>query len=285
MRTWTRLRWLGLLSAGLLAVPLMVLAFQIGFHGDDDALGSTAYRLSGPSAEASPLELPAATANVSGQPAARPATAGVRYGFDQGVDAVHSLEGRLSLRTRVAAGGKLSTTPHGAGLAVRFPRPCAKYGAERCQRAILQSGPADFLNPGAAPFRYGASVLLAPSETSKGANVVQKGFSVHDAQFKLQVDGIEGRPSCVVVGTSSPSIYVALSSISVANSQWHQIECTRSSSSLTISVDGKSYGQVGIPPSLSIVNNDPLCIGGKGTSPNNDQYAGAVDDVFVTRTP
>jgi hypothetical protein len=198
---------------------------------------------------------------------------------------VHSLEGRLSLRPRVAAGGALSTTPHGAGLAVRFPRPCAKYGAERCQRAILQSGPADFLNPGAAPFRYGASVLLAPSETSKGANVVQKGFSVHDAQFKLQVDGHEGRPSCVLVGTNSPAIYVALSSISVANGQWQQIVCTRSSSLLTISIDGKSYGQVDIPPSLSIVNDDPLSIGGKGTSANNDQFAGAIDDVFVTRSP
>jgi hypothetical protein len=285
MRTWTRLRWLGLLSAGLLAVPLIVVAFHGSFHGFDGSLGSTAYRLSGPAGE--PFESPPATAvaTASGQPAARPAAVGVRYGFDQGLDAVHSLEGRLSLQPRVAAGGKLATTPHGAGLAVRFPRPCAKYGAERCQRAILRSGPADFLNPGTAPFRYGASVLLAPSETSKGANVVQKGFSVHDAQFKLQVDGIEGRPSCVVVGTSSPSIYVALSSISVANSQWHQIECTRSSSALTISIDGKSYGQIGIPPSLSIVNDDPLCIGGKGTSPNNDQYAGAVDDVFVTRGP
>ena len=279
MRTWTRLRALGLVLAGLLAVPLMVLAFQ----GPDDRLGSTAFRLATP---ASPgLAPPPATAAAGAQPTAHPAT-GVRYGFDQGLgDAVHSLEGRLALRARVAAGGTLTTVPHGAGLAVRFPRPCPKYGAKGCQRAILQSGPAEFLNPGTAPFRYGASVLLAPSETSKGANVVQKGFSVRDAQFKLQVDGYEGRPSCVLVGTSSPSIYVALSSLTVANSQWHQIECTRSSSLLTISIDGKSYGQVGIPPSLSIVNDDPLCIGGKGTSPNNDQFAGALDDVFVTRSP
>jgi hypothetical protein len=198
---------------------------------------------------------------------------------------VHSLEGRLSLRARTAGGGSLATTPHGGGLAVRFPRPCAKYGASSCQRAILQSGPADFLNPGSAPFRYGASVLMAPSETSKGANVVQKGFSVRDAQFKLQVDGYEGRPSCVLVGTSSPTIYVALSSTTVANGQWHQIECTRSNAMLTISIDGKSYGQVGIPASLSITNDDPLCIGGKGTSANNDQFAGAIDDVFVTETP
>jgi hypothetical protein len=278
MRTWTRVRILGLVLAGLLAIPLLVLSVQ----GADGALGASAFRLAGPT----PASGPPATAAAESSPPAHPAVTGVRYGFDQGLsDSVHSLEGRLSLKARTAAGGRLTTTPHGAGLAVRFPQPCAKYGTQSCQRAILQSGKADFLNPGSAPFRYGASVLMAPSETSKGANVVQKGFSVHDAQFKLQVDGYEGRPSCVLVGKSSPSIYVALSSVSVANGQWHQIECTRSSSLLTISVDGKSYGQVGIPPSLSIANDDPLSIGGKGTSPNNDQFVGAIDDVFVTRTP
>jgi hypothetical protein len=276
MRTWTRIRILVLVFAGLLAVPLLVVAFR-----GDHSLGPTAFRLSGPAP--SPPSSPA-TAAV-GSPPSPPAPVTVRYGFDQGVgDSVHSLEGRLSLRARVAAGGSLTTTPHGTGLAVRFPKPCAKYGTQSCQRAILQSGPAGFLNPGSAPFRYGASVLMAPSETSKGANVVQKGFSVRDAQFKLQVDGYEGRPSCVLVGAGSPTIYVALSSTTVANSQWHKIECTRGNATLTVSIDGKSYGQVGIPPSLSIANKDPLCIGGKGTSANNDQFAGAIDDVFVTRT-
>jgi hypothetical protein len=276
MRTWSRTRILVLVLAGLLAVPLMVLAFR-----GADPLGPTAFRLPGPAP--SPLSSPA-TATVGPQPS-RTAPVAVRYGFDQGIgDSVHSLEGQLSLRARVAAGGALTTTPHGTGLAVRFPKPCAKYGRQSCQRAILQSGPAGILNPGSAPFRYGASVLMTPSETSKGANVVQKGFSVRDAQFKLQVDGHEGRPSCVLVGAGSSTIYVALSSTTVANSQWHHIECTRGNVSLTISIDGKSYGQTGVPPSLSIANKDPLCIGGKGTSANNDQFAGAVDDVFVTRT-
>jgi hypothetical protein len=30
------------------------------------------------------------------------------------------------------------------------------------------------------------------------------------------------------------------------------------------------------------VNTDPLCIGGKGTSANNDQFAGVIDDVYVS---
>jgi hypothetical protein len=30
------------------------------------------------------------------------------------------------------------------------------------------------------------------------------------------------------------------------------------------------------------VNDDPLRIGGKGTSANNDQFHGALDDIFVS---
>jgi hypothetical protein len=52
---------------------------------------------------------------------------------------------------------------------------------------------------------------------------------------------------------------------------------------LTVAVDGKVTGRQAIPASLSIENDNPLCIGGKGTSANNDQFAGVIDDVFVTR--
>ncbi|UWP82823.1 LamG domain-containing protein [Dactylosporangium fulvum] len=237
-----------------------------------------------------------ASANVPGEPAVQPSEAkatsaapkgstALRYSFDGGLSApIVDAGGRLPLKVRKVAGGELSAVPHAGGLAVRFPPRCDHYGAESCARAILQSGPADFLNPGQADFSYGASVLVKSSETSKGANVMQKGFSVGDSQFKLQVDGVAGRPSCVVVGTGRSTIYVALASRSVADGRWHRIECSRSSALLTVAVDGAVVGQAAIPPSLSIVNTGPLCIGGKGTSANNDQFVGVIDDVFVTRS-
>ncbi|GAB3867252.1 LamG-like jellyroll fold domain-containing protein [Dactylosporangium cerinum] len=240
-----------------------------------------------PSALASsPLPSPAAPGVEAVHPAAPPpvthAAPGVRYTFDGGIAGqVQDGSGRLPLRVR-KAGGELSAVPHGGGLAVRFPQRCEHYGAESCARAILQSGPAEFLNPGQGAFTYGASVLVTPDETSKGANVIQKGFSVGDSQFKLQVDGVAGHPSCVIVGTAGPAIYVALASLTVADGRWHRVECSRSDALLTVAVDGKLKGRLAIPSSLSIANADPLCIGGKGTSPNNDQFAGAIDDVFVT---
>jgi hypothetical protein len=206
---------------------------------------------------------------------------GVRFTFDGGLG--DDADGRLGLHVRKAEGGQLSVVPHDGGLAVRFPPRCEHYGAESCARAILQSGPAGFLNPGRGSFTYGAAVLVQPHETSKGANVVQKGFSVGDSQFKLQVDGAAGQPSCVIVGTHSGTIFVALSTRSVADGRWHRIACSRSNSLLTVAVDGVEAGRANIPSSLSIANEDPLCIGGKGTSPNNDQFVGVIDDVFVTR--
>jgi hypothetical protein len=207
----------------------------------------------------------------------------VRYRFDRWIGgAVVDEAGVLPLKPRVAAGGAVTKTPHADGLAVRFPPRCARYGSEDCARAILQSGPAEFLNPGRGSFRYGATIRLTQNDTSRGANVIQKGFSNGHSQFKLQVDGSAGRPSCVVVGVSSSSILVVESPITVADGQWHQIDCARRDGLLTIAVDGRLRAQRSVPPTLSIVNTDPLCIGGKGTSANNDQFAGVIDDVYVS---
>jgi hypothetical protein len=199
----------------------------------------------------------------------------VRYGFED----LEAAGGR-SLRVHAAAGGAVDTESHGGGLAVRFPPPCAEYRDRTCPRVILETPFAT--NPGSRPLRYGATVRLAPSETSDGENVLQKGFSHGHSQFKLQIDGAGGQPSCVLVGTASRQIHAAIASVSVSDGQWHTIECSRSGSALTITVDGAVAGQAKVPAALSIVNNDPLRIGGKGISANNDQFHGALDDVFVS---
>jgi hypothetical protein len=196
----------------------------------------------------------------------------MRYGFEG--------EAHLPLRVQTAAGGAIQTESHGGGLAVRFPPPCPEYGDLACPRVILETSFAT--NPGTAPLRFGAAVRLAANETSDGENVLQKGFSHGHSQFKLQIDGAGGQPSCVLVGTSSPQIYTVIAAASVANGQWHTVECVRTGAALTVLVDGAVAGRANVPVELSIVNNDPLRIGGKGTSANNDQFHGALDDVFVS---
>jgi hypothetical protein len=207
-----------------------------------------------------------------GFPGGASGSVAVRYRFEG--------ESHAEMRVRAAAGGALATELRGGGRAVRFPPPCPKYGDPTCPRAILETS--FRANPGTGPFRYGASVRLASDETSVGENVLQKGFSHGHSQFKLQVDGAGGQPSCVLVGAPSHRIFVASADVSVANGQWHAVECERAGSSLTVLVDGVVSGRINVPTELSIVNSDPLRIGGKGTSANNDQFHGSLDDVFVS---
>jgi hypothetical protein len=123
---------------------------------------------------------------------------------------------------------------------------------------------------------------MTPADLSDGANVVQKGYSVGGgSQFKLQVDHWLGHPSCVITGQSG-GIYRAEPWIDVADGIWHDLTCTRSAGGLTLSVDGIECAWVHVPPGLAIANVEPLRVGGKGPARGNDQYAGEIDNVFLT---
>lgn len=201
-----------------------------------------------------------------------PALNEVRYTFEG-----ESFGGDLAVSA--IAGGEVRAEARDTGQAVRFPERCRVYGGRSCPRVVLESR--EVPNPGTAPMRFGAAVLMQADDTDAGENVLQKGFSRGHGQFKLQVDGVAGQPSCVLVGTGSSRIFMVTARGSVADGWWHGIECVRTGSDFSIVVDGAISGRIRVPEALSIVNSDPLRIGGKGLSPNNDQFHGAIDDVFV----
>jgi len=272
-----RRRWL-LPAVALASALAAVAAYLAPLHGHRAiAVPLTAAR--SPTVAASPSDSIAASAPPQVSAPAPGAVPGaplvVRYGFEDSVP-----EASAAYEVRAAAGGAVRTEKHGGGLAVRFPPPCAHYGDPACPRVVLETSFAT--NPGTAPLRFGAAVRLAANETSDGENVLQKGFSHGHSQFKLQIDGVGGQPSCVLVGTTSQQIHVVTAGVSVADGQWHTIECARAGASLAVLVDGAVAGRANVPVELSIVNDDPLRIGGKGTSANNDQFHGALDDIFVS---
>jgi concanavalin A-like lectin/glucanase superfamily protein len=145
----------------------------------------------------------------------------------------------------------------------------------------LQSPNSADLNPGTRPLAFGATVRLAGGQTSKGQNVVQKGYSARSSQYKLQIDGIAGKPSCVLVDDKRPILQLVRSSVTVADDVWHSVACRRTGGFLVILVDGVLRGLTRIPATLSVTNRYPLSIGGKGASQDNDQFQGALDDVWV----
>ena len=150
-----------------------------------------------------------------------------------------------------------------------------------CPRAILEGFRDDSLNPGTRQLLYGASVLMTHADLADGANVMQKGYSVGGvSQFKLQVDHRQGHPSCVIAGRAR--IYRAEPMLDVADGTWHDLTCARTATRLTMLVDGLERASVAVPPNLSIANAEPLRVGGKGANRGNDQFAGRIDNVFLS---
>src|SRR5688572_21628618 len=93
----------------------------------------------------------------------------LRYSFDQATPVDESGHGH-ALTTYAVRGGATLAVAHGTGRALRFPKHCS---GRKCPRVVLQTASTDELNPGTAPFRYGASVLLPKRETTGGQNVLQ----------------------------------------------------------------------------------------------------------------
>lgn len=223
----------------------------------------------------------ATAATASPAPARIAGTVVLRYTFDRTGAVLTDESGRRHLLRLVTSnGGTTRGVAHGAGRAVVFPSACT---GGTCPKAVLQTVNTADLNPGTTPIRYGASVLLRRRQTSTGENVLQKGYSASTSQYKLQVDHVAGRPSCVLVDRRSPRIHTARSAVSVSDGIWHRLECRRTGTSLTIIVDGVTRGRVWVPVGLSVANDAPLSIGGKGAYRDNDQFLGTLDDVWVAR--
>lgn len=205
-----------------------------------------------------------------------------RYDFD-GTTPLRDLTGHGHDLSPVSwDGGAADPVGHDGGSALAFPEPCHHHH-RHCPEVVLQATSAGDLNPGTRPIRWGASVLLAANRTTKGENVVQKGYSTRTGQYKLQVDGVEGRPSCVMTDdVRRKPIHVALSDVSVADGRWHRLECRRRGTVLNTLIDGVQHGRADVPADLSVTTSVPLSVGGKGSQGNNDQFQGRLDDVWVS---
>lgn len=185
----------------------------------------------------------------------------------------------LGLQPRGEAGGMVRFVASPRGQAARFPARCRRE-TPSCPRAILEATDPQMLNPEGRPVRYGAVLRMTPADAGAGANVLQKGFSTGGgSQFKVQVDGVAGRPSCVLAFAGD--IYKVESPVAVTDGRWHGVACTAIDGHLLINVDGV-VRETSVPPGLRLHAEEPLRIGGKSVNVHNDQFAGEIDDVFVS---
>jgi hypothetical protein len=192
--------------------------------------------------------------------------------FDDG-----SGKGHL-LRAVARNGGAVTSAPRGNGQALVFPVKCT--GAT-CPKLVLQAADTADLNPGAGPLRFGAAVKMSKQEAATGENVLQKGYSTAGGQYKLQVDGLSGKPSCVMSDKASTTAHLARSPGSILDGACHSLECRRAGATLTILVDDQVKATAAIPATLSVITTQPLSVGGKGVGADNDQFHGSLDDIWI----
>lgn len=152
-----------------------------------------------------------------------------------------------------------------------------------CGRALVELDGSRGLNPGSGGFEVSAQVALEPWQTSGGSNVLQKGWNQGGAgQYKLQVDGLAGRPSCVVVGTGEDRSYRVKGSRSIADGEWHELGCRRVGDELQLLVDGDVEGRTSLPGDLSVENGSVVRVGAKGLGGYDvDQFYGRLGRVSV----
>ena len=66
----------------------------------------------------------------------------------------------------------------------------------------------------------------------------------------------------------------------VADGEWHEVACERVGDTLSGVVDGRPEGSVSVSRPLVVAPEGSIRIGGKNVKPDNDQFLGAVDEVF-----
>ncbi|HET9518521.1 MAG TPA: LamG-like jellyroll fold domain-containing protein [Actinoplanes sp.] len=229
------------------------------------------------------VAVPAVPAIAAVTAAPAPTTV-ARYTFDGG-----NVAGRVAsnstrsgpLRIRGVNGGTVRFFPKsGGGRYIGFPPRCTT-ATTACPRALLEAADDADLDPGTRNFRWGASVYVKKYQLRGSANVMQKGVVSTESQWKLQIGANLGKAHCVVVGRGSAVTYLVRSSVDVADGRWHRVMCLRTSTQLTVFVDGMRRGSVAVPASLSISNNLPVRIGGPNFSPSSDMYHGFLDDAYA----
>lgn len=182
-------------------------------------------------------------------------------------------------------GGAVAVAADTVGAAADFPGPCT---TEPCPNAMVVVADHPSLDPGLADFEWGARLLLQPTETADGENVLQKGrFGENGGQWKLQVDKSAGVPSCVVSGkvpgSTTERLVVLLASIGIADGAWHQVTCRRTAAAgVQIVIDGVVRGSAWMPV-VRLDNVADLTVGAKSVdTADNDQFHGVLDDAFMT---
>jgi hypothetical protein len=135
------------------------------------------------------------------------------------------------------------------------------------------------LNPGTGNF----AVEFRMRTTHSFGNVIQKGQAGSKGGYwKFQQPS--GKISCLFRGSAGSSTASAGSTVRVNDGNWHVVRCERTSSSVTMWIDGVRTGR-NLNPTGTIANTRPVTIAGKGNcdqiTVTCDYFSGDLDYVKI----
>lgn len=138
------------------------------------------------------------------------------------------------------------------------------------------------LDPGSSDISFTVNVSF-PDIPATDYDLLRKGLSTSSGgDYKVEIlkkkSGTQAWASCFFGGSAAGKGITFKQNL--ADSQWHAITCTKTSSMISITVDGSTATKSGVVG--SIANSSPLWLGAKfkGTTPK-DRYEGLMDEVSI----
>jgi len=136
------------------------------------------------------------------------------------------------------------------------------------------------LNPGTSAFSFGASVNFTQLPPARTWDILRKGISTTSGgDYKLELFAGDGtaRARCLWKDADGISISVVRGR-GLNDGQWHQLTCSRSGNTFTVTVDGSTSSNT--KTLGSIANTAELTVGAKATE--SDVFNGLIDEARLS---
>jgi hypothetical protein len=140
------------------------------------------------------------------------------------------------------------------------------------------------LNPGTAPIRFTVHIrytVTPPNTSTTDYDILRKGTSSDSAQFYKVEIRPDNRAVCRFVGSKTTKSGILIHTGPTLNDgQWHTITCGKTTTSISLTVDGRTFTKSATVGSIS--NTGPLTLGAKPGKSFSDFYNGDLDEVSVS---
>ena len=140
----------------------------------------------------------------------------------------------------------------------------------------------DSLDPLEKDITLTASVQVTNAPMDDSYDIVRKGLSASPGgDYKMEIrrasNSTVAKLHCLFKGSGGKVNKVARPDI--VDGRWHTLECVKTSDSVVVRVDGKSYTKAGSAGSISSASE--VLVGAKKVKPFDDMFDGSMDSVSI----